>query len=69
MLNTSIKIKEVEEKIAISEALISVEKATAMLIFKVTKNMHTLSQIKELTAKPRLGRGKQLRTVLENYNG
>ena len=69
MLSTSIKTQEVEEKIAISEALISVEKATAMLIFKVTKNMHTLSQIKELTAKPRPGRDKQLRTILENYNG
>ena len=69
MLNTSIKTQEVEEKIAISEALISVEKATAMLIFKVTKNMHTLSQIKELTAKPRPGRGRQLRIILENYNG
>ena len=57
MLTTSIKTQEVEEKIAISEALISVEKATAMLIFKVTKNMHALSQIKELTAKPRPGRG------------
>ena len=69
MLSTSIKTQEVEEKIAISEALISVEKATAMLIFKVTKNMHTLSQIKELTAKPRPGRCKQLRIILENYNG
>ena len=62
--------KELEEKLAIPELMLSIRRGQAILIFKQRNKLHALSLIKGLTAKPRgKDREIELKAILEKYNG
>ena len=62
--------KELEEKLAIPELMLSIDEGKAILIFKQRNKLHSLSLIKGLTAKPRgKDREIELKAILEKYNG